>query len=84
MVDYAICNAEFFSLVQDFNVLPFCKLYSDIHSPLVLMLHKQNNLSELDDTDTCIAIESNVRIGKWKHEQLNDYRENIDKELITE
>ena len=34
VVDYFICNADFFKFVVDFEVLEFSCLYSDIHKPV--------------------------------------------------
>jgi hypothetical protein len=33
VVDYCICTCSFLLFVYNFNVLDFCRLYSDVHSP---------------------------------------------------
>lgn len=38
VIDYTISNGNFFQLVNDFCVLDFCKLYSDVHCPIVCQL----------------------------------------------
>jgi len=46
VVDYIISTAYFLKNVNDFEVLDFSKLFSDVHSPLHLSLYK--NCSSMD------------------------------------
>ncbi|CAG2235171.1 unnamed protein product [Mytilus edulis] len=83
VVDYAISTADVLYLVENFDVLPFSSLYSDIHCPLELVL----NCSNIKQSNVNINVESgenNTYIGKWNHDQVNEYKENLDKESISQ
>ncbi|CAG2241201.1 unnamed protein product [Mytilus edulis] len=83
VVDYAISTADVLYLVENFDVLPFSSLYSDIHCPLELVL----NCSNTKQSNVNINVESgenNTYIGKWNHDQVNEYKENLDKESISQ
>ncbi|CAG2186310.1 unnamed protein product [Mytilus edulis] len=83
VVDYAISTADVLYLVENFDVLPFSSLYSDIHCPLELVL----NCSNTKQSNVNINVESgenNTYIGKWNHDQVNEYKENLDKEGISQ
>ncbi|CAC5367388.1 unnamed protein product [Mytilus coruscus] len=80
VIDYAISTADVFYLVKNFDVLPFSNLYSDIHCPLELVLSCNNTMQ----SNVYINVESgenNTYIGKWNHDQVNEYKDNIDKEM---
>ncbi|CAG2208650.1 unnamed protein product [Mytilus edulis] len=83
VVDYAISTADVLYLVENFDVLPFSSLFSDIHCPLELVL----NCSNIKQSNVNINVESgenNTYIGKWNHDQVNEYKENLDKESISQ
>ena len=51
VVDYIISTAYFLKNVNDFEVLDFSKLFSDVHSPLHLSLYKNCSSMGQDEED---------------------------------
>ena len=75
VVDYVICSGLFLSKLDNFDVLTFSKLYSDIHSALLITLKGDKpSVSNPDHTNTHIE-----RIGKWKHEKAHEYIKNVNR-----
>ena len=74
VVDYILGTAHLFESVENFEILDFNRLYSDIHCPLTLVINAKKN-------DMCMnrVYEQNVnKIRPWKVEKINDFRNNID------
>ncbi|CAG2209262.1 unnamed protein product [Mytilus edulis] len=75
VVDYALSTAHLLKFVKHFEVLEFSKLYSDIHSPLSLVLREmRTELIHQNECDRNIP----VRIKPWKFEKSFDFKNNID------
>ena len=83
VVDYIISTTYFLKNVNDFEVLDFSKLFSDVHFSLHLSLYK--NCSSMDQDEEDILFQNdNERIGKLKGEKLNEYKCNIDTNQVDE
>ncbi|CAG2192890.1 unnamed protein product [Mytilus edulis] len=75
VVDYALSTAHLLKFVKHFEVLEFSKLYSDIHSPLSLVLGEiRPECIHQNECDRNIP----VRIKPWKFEKSLDFKNNID------
>ncbi|CAG2247285.1 unnamed protein product [Mytilus edulis] len=86
VVDYFICTYDFLCFVVNMYVQDFSKLFSDVHSPLILSLNFEDGIEE----DVHIA-ENSVenarevkRVQKWDVEKKNDFVEFIDKDKISD
>ncbi|CAG2240499.1 unnamed protein product [Mytilus edulis] len=66
--------------VSNFEILEFSKLFSDVHSPLKLSFNRVNPTFELLTTE--LSYQEENKIGKWKFEQVNDFKNNIDEDKI--
>ena len=53
VVDYVICSSDLLKHVQNFSVLDFSKLYSDVHNPLSLIFNcsVENNTEVRNSAD---------------------------------
>ena len=83
VVDYTLCTANIMHRVNNFEVMDFSSLYSDIHSPLHLVvdIHKHYDLNErYEDMQTNYS----DKIGHWDQNRLNEYRNNIDLNGVEE
>ncbi|XP_071123270.1 uncharacterized protein [Mytilus edulis] len=86
VVDYFICTYDFLCFVVNMYVQDFSKLFSDVHSPLILSLNFKDGIEE----DVHIA-ENSVenarevkRVQKWDVEKKNEFVEFIDKNKISD
>ncbi|CAG2247282.1 MARCH2 [Mytilus edulis] len=86
VVDYFICTYDFLCFVVNMYVQDFSKLFSDVHSPLILSL----NFKDCIEEDVHIA-ENSVenarevkRVQKWDVEKKNEFVEFIDKDKISD
>ena len=66
VVDYTISTTYFLKNVNDFEVLDFSKLFSDVHSSLHLSLYK--NCSSMDQDEEDILFQ-NDNEKNWKVER---------------
>ncbi|CAG2215468.1 unnamed protein product [Mytilus edulis] len=80
VIDYIICTSHFLRCVSNFEILEFSKLFSDVHSPLKLSFNRVNPTFELLTTE--LSYQEENKIGKWKFEQVNDFKNNIDEDKI--
>ena len=75
VVDYFICNADFFKFVRHFDVLDFNCLYSDIHMPLTCHLNcitcGENELENVPQRNLP------ERIKSWDPTKSNEFCTNI-------
>ena len=76
-VDYAISSAHVLRKVEDFDILEFSKLFSDIHSPVSLMISCAK-----PEHNYAVPQENVERIGRWKFEKGVDFNGNLDKNRI--
>ncbi|CAG2246849.1 unnamed protein product [Mytilus edulis] len=77
VVDYIICTCNVLENILDFEVQEFCRLFSDVHSPLSLTLSCKNKKHSDLETNNFTP-----KIGKWKCEKTLDFRDNLDGEMI--
>ncbi|CAG2232095.1 unnamed protein product [Mytilus edulis] len=77
VVDYIICTCNVLENILDFEVQEFCRLFSDVHSPLSLTLSCKNKKHSDLATNNFTP-----KIGKWKCEKTLDFRDNLDGEMI--
>ncbi|CAC5394516.1 unnamed protein product [Mytilus coruscus] len=74
VVYYALSTAYLLKFVENFEILEFSKLYSDIHSPLSLVLGEiRHEFTYQNECDRNIS----VRIKPWKFEKSLDFKNNI-------
>ena len=78
VVDYFIGTAEFLNIITDSNVLEFCSLFSDIHSPLeiCIQLHdvKKDSVVEVDNSNE-------EKIRPWDNSKLEEFRSKLSTNL---
>ncbi|CAC5364517.1 unnamed protein product [Mytilus coruscus] len=67
--------------IKDFEVLDFCSLFSDIHSPLFLELNCEK--VSLEETKS-FSTNDTEHIGKWKHEKILEFKGNINTDEVDE
>ena len=80
VIDYAICSGIFFHKIQYFEVSNFSKLYSDIHSPLILEFDCKR--VHYTNVDTCTENISEL-IGRWNFDKIKDFKDNIDSNQVN-
>eukprot|EP00745_Piridium_sociabile_P007540 TRINITY_DN14980_c0_g1_i9.p1 TRINITY_DN14980_c0_g1~~TRINITY_DN14980_c0_g1_i9.p1 ORF type:complete len:145 (-),score=16.86 TRINITY_DN14980_c0_g1_i9:372-761(-) len=92
VVDYAIVSPDLITSVDDFKVLEFCELFSDVHCPIALKLNVNSPLEEkaqLDDVRNCTNINNikhtntngtNPAQGKpkWRKDKESDFVDALD------
>ncbi|CAG2240579.1 VLDLR [Mytilus edulis] len=82
VIDYALSSTHFLYNICKLEVLNFCKLFSDVHSPLSLQLYTNNEIKDKLLTETfCCGDE---RVNKWKNEKCNEYKNNIDRNKVDD
>ncbi|CAG2188707.1 unnamed protein product [Mytilus edulis] len=82
VIDYALSSTHFLYNICKLEVLNFCKLFSDVHSPLSLQLYTNNEINDKLLTETfCCGDE---RVNKWKNEKCNEYKNNIDRNKVDD
>ena len=77
MVDYAILSPSVFNMVNDFNILPFDPLLSDVHSGIHISLccQPENVLSQeinTNESDTITRASWNANAQNLFLQNLND------------
>ncbi|CAC5408661.1 unnamed protein product [Mytilus coruscus] len=81
VVDYVLSSANLMCKIKDFEVLDFCSLFSDIHSPLFLELNCEK--VSLEETKS-FSTNDTEHIGKWKHEKILEFKGNINTDEVDE
>lgn len=74
VVDYICSTGKFLCLVQNFEVMEFSSLLSDVHSPLALSL-KSNKFSE-ETREKNVAPKSRIR--RWDPDKRQEFEGNLD------
>ena len=77
VVDYAINSTHLLRKVEDFEILEFSKLFSDIHFPVSLTM---SCVKPEDNYD--VPQENAERIGRWKFQKGVEFNGNVDKNRI--
>ena len=83
VVDFFICNADFFRFVVDFEVLDFSCLYSDIHKPISCHLGCRTDKGDVFDMDEN-DVNQTEKIKRWDSIKSNEFCNNIDIEGILD
>lgn len=77
LIDYAVCSPMLFNIIDDFSVLNFCGLLSDIHCPIVIKFKLNINHVKLEE-----IYNPEIKLRKWIPEKANLFVDNIDREEI--
>ena len=77
IVDNAISSAHLLWKVEDFKIFEFSKLFSEIHSPVALVMSCVKPENNYD-----VPQENAERIGRWKFEKGVEFNGNLDKYRI--
>jgi hypothetical protein len=83
VVDYCIGNLNFLSVVNDFSVLPFSSILSDVHNPIsvCLKIHCQSP-TPIDNNDTRNYAGVGMPI-KWQDKKTSIFTENVKVNIDT-
>ena len=84
IVDYVIGSAHLLPTVNEFNILDFDPMFSDIHCPIQLSLHQpmvidtglNAQLSETPNNDEPSCY-------KWSHDKMEDFVNDIDVNMVN-
>ena len=69
--------------VNNFRILEFSSLYSDVHSPLHITFSKKKFIENADYiTDQNVVIERGKR-NRWDNEKYTEFRTNIESDKIN-
>ncbi|KAK3107329.1 hypothetical protein FSP39_011987, partial [Pinctada imbricata] len=82
VVDYFIVNSKVFSIIEEFEVIGFDPLFSDVHSRLHILLQTEKTTERYQQPESQMIHKLTV---KWKPEKVNVFKENvnlIDSEII--
>lgn len=83
VVDYCICSPELLFSIYDFDVLDTSKLYSDIHSP-ILVTFKTDNVNRIHENFNPKGNGIDTQnIKPWDNEKVNEFINNIDINKIS-
>mgnify|MGYP000654050777 CR=1 FL=1 len=96
LIDYAVCSPKIFSIIDEFCVLDFCNLLSDVHSPIVLTLNfcfksKQEKMETQNIPRKWVQEKSNTFVEKISETEiaeiidlLDNYGEIVDAKVLVE
>ena len=82
VVDYCIGNSEFLGLVNDFRILDFCRLFSDVHCPLSIILKTKQTIDCFNESG--VDIQSFDQPRKWDGNKRDDFCNNININTVHE
>ena len=78
-VDYVLATLKVFKLLQDLNIVDFCKLYSDVHNPVSLSFGNCKNVPN----HACSYInKSQPGVKLWSPDKADVFSSNIDSSLV--
>ena len=83
-VDYFLCSVDNFDFINDFSILEFSDLYSDVHCPLTLILNTDSSINFNRSEDTQIPSEPKAKVRNWDSKNANIYIENFDVLRVAE
>ena len=83
VVNYCICTCSFLHFVYNFNVLEFCRLYSDIHSPIITNLKIKPAPGNDQPTSNSNDILADNKAKKWDTSKHMAFNNNIDKKKLS-
>ena len=77
-----LCSVKLLKCVNNFRILEFSSLYSDVHSPLHITFSKKKFIENTDYiTDQNVVIEKEKR-NRWYNEKYAEFRINIESDKI--
>ena len=84
-VDYVLCSPELICNIHKFEVLPFCKLLSDIHNPIQVSFKQQLLIDNVDQVSTTSNLNENVIHESivWNNAKKTDFKNNISIDEIS-
>ena len=78
VIDYCLCNANFMSLISDFEVMGFSHQSSDVHNALFVELKcVYNPLTETMHSNEHVHTEKDVIVYRWNDEKEHIFRDSI-------
>ena len=81
VVDYCIVSPELFKVLKEFEILEYCNLYSDVHSPIHFIL----NLENITQVQTSLdATPKKYKIKPWEPEKKESYQSNMNEQKLIE
>jgi hypothetical protein len=73
VVDYCITSPELLKLFFDFDILESSKLFSDVHSPLHIVLSVNLNNNNSNSNTVRKTNHSKAKIKSWENEKVTDF-----------
>ncbi|XP_033736865.1 uncharacterized protein LOC117325053 [Pecten maximus] len=80
VVDYVLCSSKLVKNIDDFEILDFNSLLSDVHCPISFTLHFDDVLNTTISCNNPTKMEEGI--NKWKAEKAVDFVNNIDDDSI--
>ena len=78
-IDYCITSHSFFSYILDFEVDIIDKTLSDFHSPIILTLKTNLNITNENEIETNPPIERGIEYehiySKWNSDKKNEFQD---------
>ena len=76
LIDYVICSPEMLCLINDFEVVPFCELLSDKHSPILFTFKKlPEPVIEVESANTKVQHSEKII---WNNNEKDNFVKSID------
>ena len=77
--DYVLTTLEVFKFLQDFDIVDFCNLYSDVHNPVTLSFANCKNVPN----QACGYInKSQTGVKLWSPNKADVFWSNIDSSMV--
>ncbi len=85
VVDYAISSIDLMPNIVLFNILDFCPLLSDIHSPLQIKIKNFNGIHTSDPNNTQHFTENKTthKTKRWDGNKETNFIESIDRNRLN-
>ncbi|KAK6196333.1 hypothetical protein SNE40_001576 [Patella caerulea] len=78
VVDYVICSIDVIKVIDYFEILDHCKLFSDVHSPILFGVHTSDTIQHYRNTIPNKTNAPTERIRKWIPEKSTEFVTNLD------
>ncbi|MES9881290.1 MAG: reverse transcriptase family protein [Sedimenticola sp.] len=76
-VDYFIASPNLFACIDDFHVMEFCSMFSDVHNPVCASI----NISGINETNQNVNTEEIFYL--WNEKKTAEYLNNFDNERLN-
>jgi len=84
IIYYVLCSPELLVDITDFNVLPFCNMYSDKHSPINLAFDTHTHSIVLENEEKGNSIKYNkYEVVRWDNNKKDNFIDSIDINKVT-